>query len=82
MQFKWQSAAYARKVKLSNLKEMARTVVYVQEHGYDTREDLLHFQKAVSEKSDTVSSSLNGASAKLKEINERILAPADPPQRE
>lgn len=35
-----QNAAYARKVKLSNLKEMARTVVYVQEHGYDTRDDL------------------------------------------
>ena len=28
-----QSAAYARKMKLSNLKEMARTVVYIQEHG-------------------------------------------------
>ena len=27
-----QNAAYARKVKLSNLKEMAKTVSYVQEH--------------------------------------------------
>ena len=53
-----QSAAYARKVKLSNLKEMARTVVYVQEHGYDTREDLLQYQKGISEKEKAVSSSL------------------------
>ena len=67
-----QSAAYARKVKLSNLKELARTVVYVQEHGYDTREDLLRCQTAVSRKLDDASSSLREADAKLKEINERI----------
>lgn len=67
-----QSAAYARKVKISNLKEMARTVVYVQEHGYDTREDLLHYQTEISGKVDTVSSSLSKAEAKLKETNERI----------
>ena len=67
-----QSAAYARKVKLSNLKEMARTVVYVQEHGYDTREDLLRCQTEVSGKLDAASSSLREAEGKLKEINERI----------
>ena len=67
-----QSAAYARKVKLSNLKEMARTVVYVQEHGYDTREDLLRYQTEVSKKLQAASSSLRDAEAKLKETNERI----------
>ena len=67
-----QNAAYARKVKISNLKEMARTVVYVQEHGYDTREDLLRCQTAVSRKLDDASSSLHEAESKLKEINERI----------
>ena len=36
-----QSAAYAQKVKVTNLKEMARTVVFIQENGFDTREDLL-----------------------------------------
>lgn len=35
-----QSSAYARKVKLSNLQQMAKTVAYIQEHGYDTEEDL------------------------------------------
>ena len=67
-----QSAAYARKVKISNLKEMARTVVYVQAHGYDTREDLLRFQAEVSGKLDAASSLLREAEAKLKEINEQI----------
>ena len=67
-----QSAAYARKVKLSNLKEMARTVVYVQEHGYDTREDLLHYQNGVSEKKEIAESALSDASAKLKRTNEQI----------
>ena len=67
-----QSAAYARKVKISNLKEMARTVVYVQEHGYDTREDLLHYQTEVSGKMEAASSSLKEAEVKLKETNERI----------
>lgn len=35
-----QSAVDAQKVEISNLKEMARTVCYIQEQGYDTREDL------------------------------------------
>ncbi|MBQ6481333.1 MAG: relaxase/mobilization nuclease domain-containing protein [Anaerolineaceae bacterium] len=35
-----QSRAYARKVRISNLQEMARTVCYVQEHGYASRDDL------------------------------------------
>jgi len=67
-----QSAAYARKVKISNLKEMVRTVVYVQAHGYDTREDLLRFQAEVSGKLNAASSLLREAEAKLKEINEQI----------
>ena len=31
-----QSEAYARKVKLSNLKEMTLTVVFIQENGFDS----------------------------------------------
>lgn len=34
-----QSKAYAEKVKLSNLQNMAKTLSYVQEHGYDTVEE-------------------------------------------
>lgn len=35
-----QSYAYAQKVKISNLQKMAHTVLYVQEHGYDSYEKL------------------------------------------
>ena len=36
------SRAYANKVKLSNLQQMAQTICYVQEHGYDTKDDMEH----------------------------------------
>lgn len=35
-----QSEAYARKVKISNLQQMAETLIYVQEHGYGHREEV------------------------------------------
>lgn len=35
-----QSPAYAHQVKLSNLQQMANTIIYVQEHGFDTQSDL------------------------------------------
>jgi len=34
------SRAYARKVKMSNLQQMAQTICFVQEHGIETRMDL------------------------------------------
>lgn len=34
-----QSRAYAQKVKISNLQQMAKTVAYIQEHGYDTQKN-------------------------------------------
>lgn len=35
-----QSKAYAQKVKISNLQQMAETLIYVQEHGYGHREEV------------------------------------------
>ena len=35
-----QSPAYAHRVKLTNLQQMANTIIYVQEHGFDTQSDL------------------------------------------
>ena len=67
-----QSAAYARKVKISNLKEMARTVVYIQEHGYDTAEDLQRHQLQVSEKMAAAQEALSRTEARIKDINEQI----------
>ena len=52
-----QSRAYAQKVKISNLQQMANTIVYVQQHGYDSYEDLKKARDKLSTKmSDTASS--------------------------
>ena len=67
-----QSAAYARKVKLSNLKEMALTVVYIQEHGYDTVGDLQKHRQQISGKKESVQETLAQTDAKIKAINEQI----------
>lgn len=42
-----QSRAYAQKVKISNLQQMARTITYVQEHGYDSYEKLSETAEAI-----------------------------------
>lgn len=51
-----QNRAYAQKVKLSNLQEMAKTIAYIQEHEYDTREileDKFSSVKSLKEKNGT-----------------------------
>jgi len=67
-----QSEAYAQKVKLSNLKQMAQTVAYIQEHGYDSLED---FHTALDQASDQASAarkSLKDTEQQLKDVNEQI----------
>ena len=67
-----QSEAYAQKVKLSNLKQMAQTVAYIQEHSYDSLED---FHTALDQASDQTSASrksLKDTEQKLKDVNEQI----------
>lgn len=67
-----QSEAYAQKVKLSNLKQMAQTVAYIQEHGYNSLED---FHTALDEASDQTSAarkSLKDTEQQLKDVNEQI----------
>ena len=67
-----QSEAYAQKVKLTNLKQMAQTVAYIQEHGYDSLED---FHIALDQASDQTSAarkSLKDTEQQLKDVNEQI----------
>ena len=68
-----QNAAYAtNKVKLANLKEMAKTVAYIQERGYDTRDSL---EDSFSEVKNLASSSrkvLKDTEDKLRILNEQI----------
>lgn len=67
-----QSKAYAHKVKLTNLKQMAETIVYVQEHGYDTRDDLEKQYKEILSKGQRAKSALNAVSAELKVTNMQL----------
>ena len=67
-----QNAAYARKVKLSNLKEMAKTVMYVQEHGFDTQEELKDHRDSVNLQVSTLQQKLNETTGEIKHVNEQI----------
>ena len=67
-----QNHAYAQKVKLSNLQQMAKTVAYVQEHGYDTQDSLqAAFSEAQSQTTD-MRKALRSTEQKLKEVNKQI----------
>jgi hypothetical protein len=67
-----QSAAYARKVKISNLKEMARTVCYIQENGYDTRDNLAARLEDVTAKLGDAQKTLRTTQDRIKLLNEQI----------
>ena len=67
-----QSAAYAQKVKISNLKEMAKTVCYIQEHGYDSRSDLDAATDEISAKLSEARKTLRSTEDRIKTLNEQI----------
>lgn len=67
-----QSQAYAQKVKLSNLKMMAQTVAYVQEHGFQSKDDLDAALSNAASQSTTARNSLKSTEDTLKNINEQI----------
>lgn len=67
-----QSQAYAQKVKLSNLKMMAQTVAYVQEHGFLSKDDLDAALSNAASQSTTARNSLKSTEDTLKNINEQI----------
>ena len=67
-----QSAAYTNKVKLSNLKEMAKTVAYIQEHGYDTRDSLEDSFSEIKNHASGSRKDLKSVEDKLRKVNEQI----------
>lgn len=67
-----QSRAYARKVKISNLQEMAKTIAYVQEHGYDSRENLLDTYDDITARYNDARKTLRATESKLNLLNEEI----------
>ena len=67
-----QSEAYARKVKITNLQQMANTLIYIQEHGYDTRENLTVATSEAHKKLDDAQKRLRNLNAEIKTLNAQI----------
>ena len=67
-----QSRAYARKVQISNLQEMARTVAFIQEQGIDTLDALNANYEATQARYRAASAALQETGAQLAEVNEQI----------
>ena len=67
-----QSEAYAQKVKLTNLKQMAQTVAYIQEHGYDTRADFNTALTNAENQTSLARKKMKDTEQQLKNVNEQI----------
>ena len=67
-----QSKAYAGKVKLTNLQAMAKTLSYIQEHGYDTVEDAEGRLAEIKELASSSRKEIKDIEGRLRQINEQI----------
>ena len=67
-----QSPGYAHRVKISNLQEMANTIIYVQEHGYNTQTELKDAFSESQKQLDQATYQLMEMNADLKNINRQI----------
>ena len=67
-----QSWAYAQKVKISNLQQMAKTIAYVQESGFDSREELQSAYDDLIAKRKDARKTLRHTEDKLKSVNQLI----------
>lgn len=66
------SEAYLRQVKISNLKEMAKTVAYVQENGYDTSDELNGKYDDITKQFHEARKAVRETESNLKSVNEQI----------
>lgn len=67
-----QSKAYAQKVKISNLQQMAETLIYVQEHGYGCREEVIAALKQSKEDLETSVLQAKELSSQMNILNSQI----------
>ena len=66
------SRAYARKVKLTNLQQMAQTICFAQENGFDVREDVAVEISKVSTAIGALKSRMEDNDARIRKLNEQI----------
>ena len=64
------SGGYERWAKVFNVKQMAKTLLYLQEHGIKNREELSARADAASEKLAAVNERIKAIDARIKEITE------------
>ena len=67
-----QSKAYAQKVKISNLQQMAKTVAYIQENGFDTRENLQTTYDSITLQMHDARQKTKDTETQIKSVNEQI----------
>ena len=67
-----QSRAYARKVEISNLQTMARTLAWIQENGFDTLDDLNWVKMQLENRYNSVSGELKDVKGQIFQLNMRI----------
>lgn len=67
-----QNPAYAQKLKLINLQQMAKTVAYIQEHQYDTEEDLQNAYSEAQTQSADLRKALRSTEESLRKVNRQI----------
>lgn len=69
---KAQNPFYAQKVKITNLQQMAETLIYVQDHNYDTRAQMKNELSTIRGQLDSEQKKLSALQIKLRDINEQI----------
>lgn len=67
-----QSEANVRNVKIGNLQQMANTLLYIQEHGYDTRQELEADMEDARDNLRQAQKSVETLKAELKTLNLQI----------
>ncbi len=67
-----QSRAYAQKVKISNLQQMADTYAFVKSHGYASVEELETALNEAKAKASAARTQLKGTESRLNDVNKQI----------
>ena len=66
------SDAYANKVTLTNVKVMAETILFVQQHGFNTTDDIKDELKKMDDTIRDINKCIQECSYKINETNEQI----------
>ena len=66
------SSAYANKVKLSNLQKMAETILFVQQNGFDSIEELEETLEETSKLEKDVDKEIRAIKMQQRDLNEQI----------